>query len=248
MDLQADSVQAVAFMAPGQQQRTALQLWEALFPGDAPDSFQRATGSTPSLASNAAGARDGHNIMITSQVGRIDIFLGKVPSADDAGPPRIADVQAAVTRAAGFLRVTADRVAPVRIALVLDLSKSIEGGMESTSLMELLPGVGIPPDATDVTLQFNVRRAFGVASEIGMNRLCSWAHAQIGMMTTPMMPGQLMQIPMANMKFTPIVNVKIDVNSAPEARLSSDLVPALIEELRVEALAIYEEGFARLQA
>jgi hypothetical protein len=40
MDFQADSIQGVLFLAPGQRQEDALKLWGELFPNDSPDGFQ----------------------------------------------------------------------------------------------------------------------------------------------------------------------------------------------------------------
>ncbi len=240
MDLQADSVQGVLFLTPGQQQDDALKLWEHLFPGDSPDGFQRANPS-PSLLSTALGERTGHRVMVNAQVGRIDIILNQSPAIVDlsGSPPRIADVPAAARRMGELMKLMAGRLKVLRIALVLDLAKTVSPGVETAELLHFLPGYPFPKNVTDVSVQFNSRKTFESVPNIDMNRLCVWTTGQIGFIQSQPVQGTGMMI------MSPVVNVRVDVNSAPEARPPVDSVTPIIDEILAESLEIYAEGLKR---
>lgn len=242
MDLKADSVQGVLFLTPGQQQVSAHQLWERVIPGDSPDNFQRAVNS-PNLMSTASGERDGRYMTIAVQVGRIDITLSAPMTRVDSTsvfPPRIDDVQSAAERIAKLMKSCSDGSNIIRLAIVLDLAKTVTNGTESTELSRYLPNVSLPPGAIDVNIQFNVRGEFPSLPGAQMNRLCSWNAGQLGFF-------QAFPIHGSNLVVTSgFVGVKIDVNSAPEVLPPAGKAGDLIEDLLRESLAIYLQGSSRL--
>jgi hypothetical protein len=240
MNLDADGIQGVLFLPPGQHQDDAIQVWGQLFPNDNPDGFQKASAS-PSLASTATGERDSYNVAINAQVGRIDIVLSSPPGSmvPTSGPPRISDVRAAASHMAELMKRLVARIQAVRVALILDLAKTVARGSEGRELMNLLPGFPFPNNSTDIGVQFNSRRPFDAAPDIPMNRLCGWSSGQYGFIQSP-------QISSGALIVSPFVGVKIDVNSAPEFRVPTEKLSSMIDDLLAEAVCIYSDGSERL--
>jgi hypothetical protein len=243
MDFQADSIQGVLFLAPGQRQEDALKLWGELFPNDSPDGFQRFNNS-PALNSSAHGDRQGFQINVNAQVGRIDVILAHSPQAlpSDAGPPRIADVPAATAKVVELLKRLAANLKVIRTAVVLELAKTVARGGEAVEILNNLPGYPLPENVTDVNIQFNSRKSFAFDAEREMNRLCAWSSGQVGFIMNPQLQGRNL------MMMTPFVGLKIDVNSVPQTPLSADVINQALDELAAEAVAIAAEGVARFQA
>lgn len=242
MDWQADSIQGVIFVAPGEAQQDAISLWGTVFDGDSPDGFQKATAS-PTVVTHATGLRDGNPITLTSQLGRIDIIAGPGPTvtpAPNSPPPRIENVPAVATRVTDYLRRLAKTCRPIRAALVLDLGLSIQRGRESEELRAALPGV-FPVGAVEPHLQFNVPRPFETLPDLQMNRLCTYTGGEMGfiMMGSPPALGGG---PIAT---TPFIGLKVDVNSAGDNRIPTGKADDVISELLSEALAIREQQIAR---
>jgi hypothetical protein len=67
-----------------------------------------------------------------------------------------------------------------------------------------------------------------------MNRLGTWTVGQVGFVQNNL------QAPLI---LSPFVGMRIDVNTAPEARPPASALPAIIEEILSESLRIYDEGF-----
>ena len=245
MILNADSIQGVLFTVQGTDQDDALKLWEMLFPNDQPDGFQRAT-SSPNLQSTASGERGGHNILITSQVGRVDLVVAPpAPSPVEdiiSGVPRISDVTGAAEKVAVYMKQLAVRLAVSRIALVLDTAVTVPYNGEGSALAALLSGVPLPTNATEVVFQFNARRNFDTSPEVIMNRLCTWSSGQVGFIQGG--PGVHLN---RTVKMSPFVGLKIDINSAAETRITAEKCSSAIDELCVEALLIHNQGLARFQ-
>ncbi len=243
MDLQADNVQGVLFLTPGQAQDDAIKLWESLFPGDSPDAFQRANTSPSSiLVSTASGERSGHQVVVTANVGRIDITL--YPPQATIGSPvpaRIADVAGAAKHLASMLKLFTERLEVLRIALVLDLSKTVSPGGESAALLELLPEFPFPKNVLDVALQFNSRRPLTTVPDLEINRLCIWTTGHIGV--TQIVPGRGHVM----MRTSPFVGIKVDINTAPEAPPTSGASALIIDEMLAESLIIYHDGLKRFE-
>ncbi|KGB51732.1 hypothetical protein FG91_04096 [Sphingopyxis sp. LC81] len=240
MKFEADSIQGVLFVATGQHQEDALQLWGSLFPDDAPDGFQRAV-SSPSLLSTAQGDRDGLLTIIKAQVGRIDISVVQSPpegASDLVGPPRIADIAGGAAKVSELVKRIAGRSKVFRAAVVLDLAKTVEAGAEAAEILKCVPDFPFPNNAIDVSLQFNSRKNFEFSSDFEMNRLCAWNAGQVGFIQGPDAQPQAMVM-------TPYVGFRIDVNSAPQVPLPFDAIDQAIDDLVAEALAIADAGVNR---
>lgn len=241
MNFQADSIHGVLFPVPGQHQDDALKLWGSVFPNDSPDGFQRAT-SSPSLNSSASGEREGFNTTINAQVGRIDLILThplpQVPV--DPSPPRMGDIAGATARITDLMKRIILNMKVGRVAIVLDLAKSITPGSESEVLLQSLPNFPFPDNVSDVNLQFNSRRSFETVPDLLMNRLCTLATGQVGFVINPQIQGSSV------MKMTPYVGLKIDVNSNGNFQFPAEVVGSIINELSAEVLAIAGEGVKRL--
>jgi len=240
MNLQADSVHGVLFVAPGQQQDEALKLWDFLFPGHSPDGFQRNT-SSPSLASTASGERNGYQVGLTAQVGRIDITINKQQNTFDAnaGPPRIANVADALNQLVGLMKKVVGRVNVHRIGIILDLSKTVARGTENAELMHLLAGFPFPDNASDISVQFNSRVLLEGVANTEINRLCTWASGQFHFIPNAPVPSHAL-VP------TPFVNVKIDINTIPTLRLAASDAELVLDAMLAESRALYAEGLKRL--
>lgn len=243
MDFQADSVQGVIFVAQGQQQGDAQDIWEQVFAGDRPDGYQRPLAS-PTLTSNANGLRGGYNVNIIAQVGRIDITLATQidPASNLNGPPRIADIQAAVKFVANLLQTISAKANPVRVAIVLDMAITVSHGTDSTKLREILGKFPLPENSTDIALQFNSRKVLDRPDGAALNRMCLWNSGQMGFLQSNNPHGALGG---GIMMMSSFVGMKVDVNTLQEFRVTAENVSGLIEEISKEVIAIGEEGLGR---
>jgi hypothetical protein len=245
MKWEADGIQAVIFTPPGVHQNDAITQWGSLFPGDSPDSFQKAAASSPTLNSAASGEREGYAVSLNVQVGRIDLNVGPtvgiIHAATPESPPRMSDVRDVVHKTAALANRIIAAVQPIRIAIVLDLAVTVPYGNELATFVEALPEIPLPAAALEPTFQLNVRRPFNADPSIRMNRLCYWTTGTVGFM-------QAFQGPKAvsNVQMTPFVGYKIDCNTAPEDRIASGTGDVLMAEAVAEALALYEGGYSRL--
>lgn len=248
IEWRADSVQAVAFVTPGALQPDALAIWNALYPGEGPEAFQRPSGAPNSL-STAAGPDGPAHAAITSQIGRIDLARrGRLaPSSNE--PPTLADLDDAVHRAADQLKQLLSIVPVFRIALVASLSTNADVGYSSI-LSNVTQGVTFPANAIDCIYQINVRRTSAVEIGISINRLCTWSSGEQSLiMFSVGGPGlQATGGSPMTMKSVPIVNFNIDVNTAtgPGAIISAEK-SAMVDELASEVIRIAKHGAEALQ-
>ncbi|MEG3169927.1 hypothetical protein U1737_17180 [Sphingomonas sp. LB3N6] len=246
MDWKADSVQAVMFIPPTDTQRDALALWALVFPNNSPDAFQKAAAS-PNLHSSASGERNGFNITIGSQVGRIDVSFGPVMPPmfglqPVLAPPRISDIQGAVYGANAILKTLGGIFSPSRIAIVLDMAVTVAAGNEVSVLRSALPSIPIPDNSSDTVVQFNVPRSFEKYPMLPMNRLCTWSVGEIGFII-----GNNLGTAVNNgFQLTRFVGFKIDLNTAPNHALLGYDVSILADELAAEAGLLLRDGLGRL--
>lgn len=243
MNLKADSVQAVLFVAPGANQEDASKLWGHIFPGDTPDGYNR-NNSNPALQSTATGVREGYSFSLSAQVGRIDLVLTAASAGgfiSAVAPPRLPDVNVAATTAIRFLKQLGAASRPVRLALVVDLADTVGQGTEAVSLQAIAPSVPFPPGATDLLYQVNLARKFESVPNLKMNRLMT--------LTTgfyQLLSGVAGFRGVPSLTPTPYVGVKIDVNTGQETAVDSDQMLAVADELLAESKLIYDEGIVRL--
>lgn len=228
----ADSVGGVIFRSPADPQPDALALWPMLFQSDMPDSFNRST-TNPAVGTTASGLRDGFGVTIQAAVGRVNITLQNTDQAEAGSYPRIADLSGALRRVSQALRIFTGQTTPPRAGLVLDLGQTVAPGSQIASLNELIGGAPFPPNSIDIQFQFNVRRTFSTAPHLSMNRLCTYYTGEAGFLNLETAPQPRMIVPMV-----PIVGLKVDVNTAPETRISTGNFPNVIAEMEQEALSI----------
>jgi hypothetical protein len=245
MDWKADSVQATIFIAPTDLQRDALAIWSLVFPGNTPDAFQKAAAS-PNLHSSASGERNGYNVTIGSQVGRIDVTLGPVLPAmfglqPVTSPPRIDDLTSAATAAASILKVLTGHFTPARIAIVLDLAVTVPAGREVETLRRALPAVPIPDNSTDTVYQFNVSKPFNRFPSLPMNRLCTWTVGEIGFI----IGNNLNSMNPNSFQLTKFVGLKLDINTAPNRSIAEFDSGILADEMAAEACQLAADGIGR---
>ncbi|MFC7611652.1 hypothetical protein [Teichococcus aestuarii] len=231
------------FVLPGNEQADAPKIWERLFPGDAPDGYQRAKANTPTLISSASGQRGNYTWTVNSQVGRIDIICQSSIQPQPGGPvPRIVDISDAAFTLCGMMKKLNQGTKIARLAMVFELSKSVSPGTEGKELRKMLSVFPFPETVTDVSMQFNVRKHFVSSPATQMNRLCAWANGQLAFIGGPGMPFG------APLPMIPFVGCKVDVNTAPETHPPEDKLEAILDELVSEGLQICADGAARLLA
>lgn len=241
-------MQAVAFVMPGAPQPDALAIWSLLNHGEGPESFQRPSGA-PNAVSTAAGPEGSTQLVVTSQIGRIDIVRhGRgAPGANE--PPSLDSLEDAVQAAVAQLKQVLE-IGPIfRIAIVASLSVNAEAGF-SDVFANIATGVAFPKNATDCIYQLNVRRNSGAASDIEINRLCTWSSGEKNLLLFNISgPGlQSTAASPMTMKSIPIVNFNVDVNTAtgPGFRIEAEN-SALVDELAAEVLGLAKSGAEALQ-
>lgn len=236
MALEADTVQSVVFVEASQPQDDALRLWQAIFPDDSPDGYQKAT-ALPTLMSTASGIRENVSVHLAVQVGRIDVAClpsgnpslhnGKVRSA------KIADMRAASATLERLVRRLVEKIEATRMAVVIDTSATVDTSGPTDILKGLLPSVRLPENSSDVIFQLNVRK-YLPSVEIEINRLCTWSTGEVQFISAG--TGGLPPIVR-----NPIVSMKADVNTVPEVRLSREQTIAVVPFLVEEALSLVSE-------
>lgn len=244
MPLEADAIQGVLFLSPGQQQADAQEIWSNLFPSQGPDSFH-SVSTSPALNSFASGPYNGHRLTVNVQVGLVAVALNpNMPEMISApGMSRIADVDTSVHTIAHLLKKLRHGRSITRCALVLNLATTVGAEEQESAMRSALPGFPFPDGATDIVAQFNLRRPFSHNPSLQMNRLCTWNSGQAGFVQLQGAPGQ--QIPFMNSMITSFVGLKIDVNTAPEGQLDSEDFEQVISDLASEAIEIYRQGMKR---
>lgn len=238
MPFSADAVQGICFIEPSSRPNDAMATWQTIFAGASPDGFQRVANS-PALQSAANGESDGFFFTLNVQVGRLELIIeSQHPQAlvsTDSPPPRIDDVARATNVLARHLKKIATSHKTIRIAIVLDLSMELLPGDEANAMRQHLARLSLPPGATDLQFQVNVRRRFASRPEVAMNRVCSWSTGQAGFVQmTPAGP--------ISTAMRPIVSLKLDINTAPEIHVPGASSDSIISELADEALRLHMMG------
>lgn len=238
MPFSADAVQAVCFIEPGSRPNDAMATWQTIF-GDTPNGFQRVANS-PALQSSANGEHDGFFCTLNVQVGRLDFIVAKqnpqaTMLAANETPPRIEDIPKATAFLGEHLKQIARLHKTTRVGIVLDLTSEIPGGDESTAMHEHLARLALPPGATDLQFQINVRKQFLCRPEVAMNRICFWSIGRAGLLQlTPAGP--------ISSGMRPILGLRIDVNTAPETQVPAASSDSIISELADEAARLHMTG------
>ncbi len=242
MQWEADYVQAAAFLPPTGVHADAIGIWGRIFPGDTPDGFQKAAAS-PNLLSTASGERNGLQVAVNAQIGRIDLNINPgstVVAARHGGsvPPRIADVPRAVATAAEYLKIMTKIGGAIRLALILDLAQTIPRNADAQAFAEAVPGVFMPEGALDTVYQFNARKTSYVSDAVELNRLFTVSAGDVGFVSGANVGAQQGNV----IKMSRYLGFKIDVNTVAETRPTAALMDAQIDELANEALQIYSKG------
>ena len=241
MKLKADTVQGVVFTNPRATQIDAMALWAQLFPGDTPDGFQRNVNA-PNLLSTASGERNGYNLTVNSQVGRVDLVIG--PSVSTLGivspsePPRIDDIEGATIHLTDLQKRIADLCTAIRLSVVLDTGVTVARGEEANAVQELLEGVAIPSGAVNVNFQFNVPVMSESVSGLPINRHCLFNSGEVGFFQAAPTPVGIPQ----RVNTTPFVGIKADVNTHPRNSIPPGSYAAVIDELAAHAVKVVRNG------
>jgi hypothetical protein len=250
MNMEAEGIQGAVFLAPEVRQEEAVKVWARIFPDHpGPDSTQRANPANPALHSVAAGEVEGLGVRITTQVGRIDLFLRPnvrhmaLQAEPPSGPVRVADIDGFVDRMVSAMMSVSQGLQPVRLAMVLDLGQTVSHGSEADALTDLLPGLPIPKGSSDVVFQFNKRKSFSEAHPLEVNRLCTWVSGRGMLFQGIPNAGFLSAASSSTISF---VNMKVDVNSVPDFRLQPGSENVVIKTLATEVVAIAHRGLERL--
>jgi len=238
MHWQADSVKAVIFTAPYGPHRDASELWVDAFPGDSPDGYQR-NPSAPNLQSSASGERHGFVINIAAQIGQIAVTANpvfrQVPGLMTGAvtPPRIVEVAQAIHIVVDAMKRLVTFSQATRIAVALELAKTVPSTVTSEMFAEELPGVPFPRGSIEPSFQFNSQTPLANAPHITINRVCVWSSAQVGFFGGNVPGAQNAPLTMTN-----YIGFNIDVNSHPSQNLFGINVAESFDSLRVEALGI----------
>ena len=239
----ADTIVAGLFPLYGTRSDNASSLWAFIFEDDGPDGYQRTTNS-PSLHSTANGIREGYNVVISAQTGRIDITLTAAISDDadvSSDVPRIGDVEAACAFSEHLLSKLVQKIHPARLAHLCELARSVGEGEEDEVSRQILKSIRLPNDAGDLSFRINRRRHFETVPDLEMNRILQLSSGRAGfakMQPTEIDPRQFTMIP--------FVGLKIDVNTAPEYRVPEGRANDTVNEVFEEAAILRAEKFERL--
>ncbi|WP_156347311.1 MULTISPECIES: hypothetical protein [unclassified Sphingomonas] len=246
MQWQADTIQAIVYYLPNDPTYGAAEIWGQLFPGDSPDAFQR-NPTSPVLESSASGERRGHNVAINSRQGQLIINInpvfqsipGLTPPLSE--PPRIQNIEDATFLVIEFAKIVSVARSVARIALVLDLARTVPNGFPSVDLLKSsLPHVFFPENAIEPSYGFNAQRRFEVADHITMNRICAWTTGQVTFFAGNT-PGTVSN---ASVSTTNYLGFKIDVNSMPTVPLIGAPIREMWDELSREAVAVWKYELA----
>ena len=244
MSFKADNVQVVLFPYPGTaDNEDAMQLWTRVF-GDTPDGFQKAAAS-PILSSSASGERNGFQLSLTVQVGRIQLVIQAPAAAAQispfSGPPRMDNPEKPIRRAAELLKAFAKAIRPSRVAIVTELGQTVDRGTQDSVLRKELEKLNLPHGVTDLGFQLNLRRPFNAYPSLEMNRLLAWQSGEVGFL--PNAPGVSFSGPIPTI---PFVGFKIDVNTPPNILLNQEEIDVIADELEEEALSLLAKGISGL--
>ncbi|MHB0773420.1 hypothetical protein ACYCVF_33630 [Bradyrhizobium sp. 1.29L] len=242
---QADLVQAVIFSQPGVPQPDALSLWMELFGSESPDSFNR-LAQNPAAQTTAAGVRDGVNVTVASQIGRIDVLMQSPDSVVNVTPvesppsteiPVLEDFGKSVKQVSGYAAKLSTKVRPVRLAIVLSLLAKTEGN--ATSIITEASEASFPREASDAIYQFNVRDSLKCVPSVMINRICTWSQSQM----------QLLRFNVAQSGATPqlfqavdAVSWKIDLNTLQTSTFDPAQAPEILSELADSIISISALG------
>ncbi|MGY4281491.1 hypothetical protein ACVWXO_000711 [Bradyrhizobium sp. LM2.7] len=231
MDWKGDQLQAAFFLRRGTQ-LTAAEVWKDVFGGSS-DSFQRdpATG-----VSNASGARQGRQLGVVCQLGRVDISCLPAPLGTQEEFPQIENVSDALKELCEYSAKFAAGVALARTALVATLSTQVANSEEGIKRLRDLTGVNFPVGTIDPVYQFNVRTPIGPKS-IEVNRLCTWSAGEAQLLTVAAGGGS--PIVVVARQFA---SLKVDVNTVPQQILPDKVGAELFSDLAKEILDIADRG------
>jgi hypothetical protein len=238
MELQTESLQGVLFPQPGGLQDDALTLWNTLFPAQNPESFNGGA-SMPGLQSSASGQQDGYSITLTTQVGRIDVLIRKAMNigfmADS--PPSIDNLELATNLLVSVMMRVASGKAITRVAIIVQSMKPLTLGAERAEFAQLLPEFPFPERSSDIVVQFNSPKQFASFPSLQMNRMLAWQQVQMGFVQSS--PGQMG----GQISLKPFIEMKVDLNTAPNMQFPPDQINAIVDELKNEALDLCTNGY-----
>jgi hypothetical protein len=236
----ADVVQGVLFTVPSERQIDALDAWQTAFKGESPEGFRRPPN--PILPSHAEGASAGVRITITSLLGRLDVVATPpAPTAVIKDRSQIEDLVGTTEEVTRILLALTDKVKIVRAGLVGNLSQSVGNEQAVAARLTEVTGAWFPSPALDALYQVNVRRSYENLGRYEMNRVLTWSAGVYQVLT-----GQIGISPPVLQQSTPIVSLRIDVNSAPADGIS-EYVKLIMADNRNELLLLCEQGMERVR-
>lgn len=235
-----DQLQAVVFLKPGAPVNAA-EAWQKIFESP-PDAFQLRVAANPTI-SHAQGTRDGLQLNITGQVGRVDLTC--LPAALGVSAeefPQIEDVAGALKKLSAYAAKFTAGADALRVAIVLNLGSSAEQQNASAMIAEMT-GAKFPANSLDPIYQFNIRRNLTAHPSVVVNRLCAWGVGEAQILTVnPQLGGS--PIVVVSRDF---VTLKIDVNTVINANLPPGSAHELFPELVEIAYDIANRGIEAFQ-
>jgi len=240
MALEADAVRIVLFEAPSIP-ANVLDLWQRVM-GAPPQGFQQPPQPGAAIATGNIANLQGALIL---QPGRLELNLTSPGSAGGGPPTGIADVAAAVSRAASLGRKLLGARRANRIGLVIELSESaIDAAGAVARFLRELPFLQVPPDASDLLFQIN-RQVTSSVPGVNINRLCRWGTAvkQTVQMQLPTdAPTQSLVL-----SSTHVLTIAFDVNTTPHQNpYTGKQSNTLLAELVQQSSQLMSKGYAQL--
>ncbi|WP_301360756.1 hypothetical protein [Stutzerimonas nitrititolerans] len=181
------------------------------------------------------GAWGGGQLVVTTQLGRIDITLTAMPAPTVTGVPSLGAFGVVGDQFEKILRLQLFPQA-ARLAVGASLNIFPKDLAESRKLIEeLLPQLKLDPDASDVMLQVNRPKKFPKLSGLVMNRLCKWA--QLVTQTVQFQNNE----PLAQTQMH-LIKLDLDLNTSPASALPSpSSYSSIIEAFFAEARLLVGE-------
>ena len=207
-----DNIQMVYFTAPQPEPLDAMKLWQLHYADEGPDEFKRIPGN-PGKQTVATSTKEGRQISISSQIGRIDVTVIAVP--DGAGSQSYLEGAAAALVDLTNMAEQLGGVCPlVRGAFALNQILPIEDGDPKRTIEEST-GVKFPANSIEPMIQYNMQEQEKEGGGFLVNQLSSWSVVNV----------QTVQIdPSGTNPFTVKIdqNVihRVDVNTAPNQSLA----------------------------
>ncbi len=233
----SDSLNAVLFVQPSLgQQPDAADVWPMLFDGEKPDAFQRTPGM-PLPVTTASGQRDGANVQITAQVGRIDLVWTRSPIDETGRPGQFADISGAINIAASALGRLTDGIEPARLGLAINTSSKIGNADPAAALSSLLERVYFPPTASDAIYRVNLQRDLPGMEEAKLNRLSTWLTGAHQMFS--LNPGTPFPVVMETISY---MAHNVDVNTIGQLTFDRMKPRDLIDVIKTEAIEVLSQG------